>query len=279
MMHRKAHSRISVPAACRPGGFTLIEVLVVTAILALLIAVFLPSLALARQQARRMACASNLRAVGQALNLYKSELGRYPSPGDRDPGGMFGKSWHPGDPQTFRPVTSLADIGDLAEALVYTSLGDPWALYCPSSLKDDRHAPKPYLRTNSNGRPIATWRIGNISYVYLVGLNYQQPASTFPDPQGQPTFHPPTESPERRINRVNPRAVLIGDRTVELVPPNRNIAESNHGREGGWFFFTTGDVQWGGWNRLAVHPTNIYLWYWPRTGRPLPVADPPGVSF
>lgn len=52
------------------NGFTLIELLVVIAIIAVLMAVLLPSLANARELARRAACASNIRSAMMGVNLY-----------------------------------------------------------------------------------------------------------------------------------------------------------------------------------------------------------------
>jgi len=54
-------------------GFTLIELLVVIAIIALLIAILLPSLAKARESAKRSTCASNLKQIYTSLYQYGNE--------------------------------------------------------------------------------------------------------------------------------------------------------------------------------------------------------------
>ncbi len=53
-----------------PRGFTLIELLVVISIISLLIALLLPALALARQTAQRIACASQMRQNGINHLMY-----------------------------------------------------------------------------------------------------------------------------------------------------------------------------------------------------------------
>ncbi len=57
----------------RNQGFTLIELLVVIAIIALLLTILTPSLNLARELARRVICASNLRSSTDALFLYAQD--------------------------------------------------------------------------------------------------------------------------------------------------------------------------------------------------------------
>src|SRR5437867_3912503 len=56
-----------------PGAFTLVELLVVLAIIALLAALVLPALGRAKESGRGAACLSNLHQIGLALQLYVDE--------------------------------------------------------------------------------------------------------------------------------------------------------------------------------------------------------------
>ncbi len=60
------------------NAFTLVELLVVIGVIALLISILLPALNKAQQQARKIACQSNLRMMGQALAIYTSDTKYYP---------------------------------------------------------------------------------------------------------------------------------------------------------------------------------------------------------
>ena len=54
-------------------AFTLIELLVVIAIIAVLMAILMPSLRIAREQARSINCRSNVRTLTLAWLMYKDE--------------------------------------------------------------------------------------------------------------------------------------------------------------------------------------------------------------
>ncbi len=61
----------------RRAGFTLVELLVVIGIIALLIAILLPSLNKARAQANSLVCSANLKQMGIATQLYVNENRSY----------------------------------------------------------------------------------------------------------------------------------------------------------------------------------------------------------
>jgi prepilin-type N-terminal cleavage/methylation domain-containing protein len=66
----------------RISAFTLIELLVVISIISLLMAILLPSLGKAREQARRATCMTNLRSIGQGIFLYAHDNDDRLVPGD-----------------------------------------------------------------------------------------------------------------------------------------------------------------------------------------------------
>jgi len=65
----------------RSQGFTLMELMVVVAIISVLAAVIIPNFVHARAQGVTAACESNLRQIATAMELYYADNGVYPNGG------------------------------------------------------------------------------------------------------------------------------------------------------------------------------------------------------
>jgi len=71
-------------------GFTLVELLVVIGIIAILIAILLPALSRAKAQANQVYCASNLRQLYTAMQIYAVNNNQYVMPSKVSSGATSG---------------------------------------------------------------------------------------------------------------------------------------------------------------------------------------------
>jgi len=127
-----AHNHISNPLR----GFSLIELLVVTAVIALLISLLVPTLSGMRDAARSIACLSNLRQLGVAWSVYADDFQSYAMPlADQIPDSgdtvyWFGAVMHSNgsiEPRRGFLAPYLED--SLHERSVFECPAQPWGTY------------------------------------------------------------------------------------------------------------------------------------------------------
>jgi prepilin-type N-terminal cleavage/methylation domain-containing protein len=98
-------------------GFTLIELLVVMSIITILASMLLPSLGNAKEKGRITKCISNLRQIGLAFEMFKSDSsgGRYPlgqpmAIGGRDPGPRYTNVYEVAITRPLYPYLGLSEV-------------------------------------------------------------------------------------------------------------------------------------------------------------------------
>ena len=64
----------------RKPGFTLVEILTVSIIIAILVAIIIPVVGSVRRTTVQAQCTANLNYIGQALTIYRQDTGVYPLP-------------------------------------------------------------------------------------------------------------------------------------------------------------------------------------------------------
>jgi prepilin-type N-terminal cleavage/methylation domain-containing protein/prepilin-type processing-associated H-X9-DG protein len=109
----------------RRPAFTLVELLVVVGIIAVLIAILLPAMARARDQARRTQCMAQLRNMGQSIWMYAGEnKGKIPQHASTGPQPYW--LWDVAFP------TRDAMVKPPQEGQILPAGGARQVLYCPS---------------------------------------------------------------------------------------------------------------------------------------------------
>ena len=149
----------------RPRAFTIIELLVVIGLIALLIAILLPSLNTVHHSSGRTRCATNLRQIGQAIQMYANDNnGDFPRTVFDGIGGPPTEYTSPLAPNPFlagRPGPN--DVTAVLFLLVRTQDITPEVFICPSTESEPWDFGGRTAKTTSNfpGRQFLTYSYTN----------------------------------------------------------------------------------------------------------------------
>lgn len=162
------------------SGFTLVELLVVIAVIAMLVTLLLPAVQAAREAARRSQCSNNLRQWGLAILLFVDTSGDLLPYGNRRPG----QARISYQPPLWPYIEEQALFDQYDFALPFHHQGRPGTgnepavmvklpLYtCPSDNQDgmwrgDAH-------TRARGNYVLNWSNGSFNHSDVDGVSYEQ---------------------------------------------------------------------------------------------------------
>ena len=165
----------------RRPGFTLVELLVVIAVIGILVGLLLPAVQTVRESARRAACQNNIRQVALALEHHHSQRNRYPYGWNEENGtNCSGWGWMAYS-LPFVEQSNLAhqieyqiDIRDPQfETLLQTTIP---ILFCPSSPDKERGT---FQLNRRNGNfaddPLFPVELARTQYVGCIGTLTETP--------------------------------------------------------------------------------------------------------
>ncbi len=225
---------------CSIQGFTLTELLVTIAIIAILAALLLPALSSARENSRRTYCKSNLHQVGLAFDLYADENHQLLPDCTKNNPAFYGSFW-PWDLNT-NVVQSLQSHGVTRATL-----------YCPSN---------PDMNTDMRWDfwkyyPPAPIRV--LGYVFLLNGCVQVP----PNLWRKNILGDGTNSPaqtELVIDAVGRQ----GESFTQLQGQNKDRTSHLNGSKpaGGNIAFEDGHAAWRNFTDMQPRFTGNVVWYY-----------------
>jgi prepilin-type N-terminal cleavage/methylation domain-containing protein len=162
---------VAHPVQQRQHGFTLVELLVVIAVIGVLVALLLPAVQSAREAARRAQCTSNLRQLGIACQAYANQRGGFPL--------LSSSSTQPGW------ITQILPFFEEGNLLAQYNYGQPWfdasnagavtkrlsVLECPTSPVEHSYTATDPGFAGQSANPLTTFTTASVDYFAIAAAS------------------------------------------------------------------------------------------------------------
>ena len=230
-------------------GLTLIEILVVLAIIGILAALLLPTLSMAKAKGRQAACANNLRQLALGFQMYAADHeGRLP---ENLPEGRPGDSWVAGNMKVAGDATNQTLI---RQGQLFPYANHVATYHCPADFSESRGVPRVrsysmngwmgsrYMEANSRSegfrtfmrenelaaaRPASLWVMLDEDQAsiddgwFLVTMDDSRPFASFPATRHQNGYGLNFADGHVEAKKMrDPNSLALGTRSVQITSKN-----------------------------------------------------------